>query len=278
MTDPEEITALQTALSFSPENVALRLHLIRTLQKYGRWEQSVEIANEGLAEQPVEDTPLLELLAAAYAQLEKRDEAFVILESLEKQNALGPQSTLLYAQLLSQTTELVKAAEVYRALQENHPEFADENSKKSLRRSCSTPQKTYSGSPLASNPSAPSKHPSAHSLNSMTSAAWSQVKEDIRMKIIHPIQNADLFRAYGKAVGGGILLYGPPGCGKTFLARATAGEVEANFYNVGLHDVLDMWIGQSEKNLHELFTQARAANPACSSSTRSMHSEPVAQT
>ena len=78
------------------------------------------------------------------------------------------------------------------------------------------------------------------------------------MKIILPLQQPDLFRAYGKKIGGGILMYGPPGCGKTFLARATAGEVNASFLAVGISDVLDMWIGQSEKNLHSIFEQARS--------------------
>lgn len=57
------------------------------------------------------------------------------------------------------------------------------------------------------------------------------------------------------------MLYGPPGCGKTFLARATAGQVKARFINVGLNDVLDMWIGNSEKNLHQLFEMARRHKP-----------------
>ena len=52
-------------------------------------------------------------------------------------------------------------------------------------------------------------------------------------------------------------MYGPPGCGKTHLARATAGEIKAGFIAVGINDVLDMWIGNSEKNLHALFEQAR---------------------
>jgi SpoVK/Ycf46/Vps4 family AAA+-type ATPase len=88
-----------------------------------------------------------------------------------------------------------------------------------------------------------------------------QVKEDIRMKIILPMMQPELFKAYGKAAGGGILMYGPPGCGKTYLARATAGEVKAKFLSVGISDVLDMWIGSSEKNLHELFNQARQNTP-----------------
>jgi len=88
-----------------------------------------------------------------------------------------------------------------------------------------------------------------------------QVKEEIRMKIILPMSQPELFEAYGKKVGGGILMYGPPGCGKTFLSRATAGEVSAGFLAVGISDVLDMWIGNSEKNLHELFEQARRNKP-----------------
>jgi SpoVK/Ycf46/Vps4 family AAA+-type ATPase len=88
-----------------------------------------------------------------------------------------------------------------------------------------------------------------------------RMKEEIRMKIILPAQHPEMFAAYGKKAGGGVLLYGPPGCGKTHLARATAGEVRAGFLAVGISDVLDMWIGQSEKNLHALFEQARSHRP-----------------
>src|SRR5207253_10585535 len=87
------------------------------------------------------------------------------------------------------------------------------------------------------------------------------VKDEIRMKIIHPLSHPELYKAYGKAIGGGILLYGPPGCGKTHLARATAGEVKAGFIAVGINDVLEMWIGQSERNLHALFERARDSRP-----------------
>jgi SpoVK/Ycf46/Vps4 family AAA+-type ATPase len=57
------------------------------------------------------------------------------------------------------------------------------------------------------------------------------------------------------------LLYGPPGCGKTFVARALAGELGARFATVSLADVLDMWLGQSERNLQALFRAARQAAP-----------------
>jgi SpoVK/Ycf46/Vps4 family AAA+-type ATPase len=88
-----------------------------------------------------------------------------------------------------------------------------------------------------------------------------KVKEEISIKIIQPLTNPDLYKAFGKKTGGGILLYGPPGCGKTFIAKATAGEINAKFINIGLHDILDMWIGNSEKNLHEIFELARRNKP-----------------
>jgi SpoVK/Ycf46/Vps4 family AAA+-type ATPase len=81
------------------------------------------------------------------------------------------------------------------------------------------------------------------------------------MRIVHPFQKPELFKAYGKKGGGGMLFYGPPGCGKTFLARATAGECGAHFMAVGLHEVLDMWIGNSERQLHAIFEDARRRAP-----------------
>src|SRR5207249_433554 len=70
------------------------------------------------------------------------------------------------------------------------------------------------------------------------------------------------FKTYGKQVGGGILMYGPPGCGKTYLSRALAGECNAKFYSVGIHEILDAYVGSSEKNMHYLFQQARRNAPA----------------
>ena len=87
------------------------------------------------------------------------------------------------------------------------------------------------------------------------------LKEEIRTKIIYPLEHPELYAAYGKAAGGGILLYGPPGCGKTHLARATAGQVRAGFLAVGIDDVLDMWLGRSERNLHEFFETGRRHRP-----------------
>ena len=76
-----------------------------------------------------------------------------------------------------------------------------------------------------------------------------------------PLHNPELRQLYGKSLRGGLLLYGPPGCGKTYLAKAVAGELGAAFIHVSLADVLDMYVGQSERNVKELFEVARTSAP-----------------
>jgi SpoVK/Ycf46/Vps4 family AAA+-type ATPase len=87
------------------------------------------------------------------------------------------------------------------------------------------------------------------------------VKKRLRLAFFNQMNNPELHQMYGQSLNGGLLLYGPPGCGKTFLARAVAGELGARFYAVTLADVLDMWIGASERNLHEVFETARENAP-----------------
>lgn len=87
------------------------------------------------------------------------------------------------------------------------------------------------------------------------------VKERLEVAFLAPMRNPELRALYGKSLRGGLLLYGPPGCGKTFVARAIAGELGASFIVVGISDVLDMYFGQSERNLRELFAQARRQSP-----------------
>ena len=88
-----------------------------------------------------------------------------------------------------------------------------------------------------------------------------EVKERLELSFLGPLRNPKLRTLYGKSLRGGLLLYGPPGCGKTFLARAVAGEMGAAFVSLSITDVLAMWIGSSERNLHDLFTAARGHAP-----------------
>src|SRR5450631_3130090 len=92
-------------------------------------------------------------------------------------------------------------------------------------------------------------------------AGMAQVKDRLEAAFLAPMRNPELRKLYGKSLRGGLLLYGPPGCGKTFIARAVAGEMGARFLAVSLADVLDMYIGQSERNVRELFETARRNSP-----------------
>jgi SpoVK/Ycf46/Vps4 family AAA+-type ATPase len=87
------------------------------------------------------------------------------------------------------------------------------------------------------------------------------VKARLEAAFLAPMRNPELRRLYGKSLRGGLLLYGPPGCGKTFIARAVAGELGARFIAVSFADIIDMFVGQSERNIHELFEIARRNAP-----------------
>ena len=92
-------------------------------------------------------------------------------------------------------------------------------------------------------------------------AGMDALKKTLRLQIIEPFLNPGLFSRFRKQAGGGVLLYGPPGCGKTLMARAIATECNATFMSVGISDVLNMWLGESERNLALLFEQARSSKP-----------------
>ncbi|WP_433361814.1 AAA family ATPase [Actinoplanes sp. CA-142083] len=88
-----------------------------------------------------------------------------------------------------------------------------------------------------------------------------EVKKRLEVSFLGPLRNPKLRSLFGKSLRGGLLLYGPPGCGKTFLARAVAGEMGAAFISLSITDVLNMWVGSSERNLHDLFQSARGHAP-----------------
>ncbi|MGA3067558.1 MAG: ATP-binding protein [Tepidisphaeraceae bacterium] len=89
-------------------------------------------------------------------------------------------------------------------------------------------------------------------------AGLDDVKGEILLKMIYPLQHADLAAKFGIRPGGGVLLYGPPGTGKTMLAKATAGEIDAAFYHVSAADMLSKWVGEAEQNIQKLFAAAAA--------------------
>jgi len=86
------------------------------------------------------------------------------------------------------------------------------------------------------------------------------VKEKINKAIVYPLTNPELAKKFGKEVGGSILLYGPPGCGKTYISRATSGECSAAFFNVKITDIISD--SEPEKRIQEIFERARRNSPA----------------
>jgi SpoVK/Ycf46/Vps4 family AAA+-type ATPase len=92
-------------------------------------------------------------------------------------------------------------------------------------------------------------------------AGMAEVKARLEAAFLAPMRNPELRKLYHKSLRGGLLLYGPPGCGKTFVARAVAGELGAQFITVSFADLIDRYVGQSERNIHQLFEAARRNAP-----------------
>lgn len=92
-------------------------------------------------------------------------------------------------------------------------------------------------------------------------AGLSEVKAHLESAFLAPMRNPEMARMFGKAPRGSLLMYGPPGCGKTFIARAVAGELGAGFVHATLADIMGQYFGESEKAIHSLFEAARAARP-----------------
>ncbi|MGC9132342.1 MAG: ATP-binding protein [Candidatus Micrarchaeia archaeon] len=89
-----------------------------------------------------------------------------------------------------------------------------------------------------------------------------KVKKKIYEEIISPIQNEKVYKEYGVKVSGGFILYGPPGTGKTLLAKAIAGETKIRMLIANVHELISKYQGESSKNIHTLFEQAREGEPA----------------
>ena len=264
MSASDPLAALRAALALSPDNIPLRQHLAESLLSQGRPEEAETELRAALALAPA-NNDLKVALARAFMAQQKDSAALAIVETLAKlRNAPGA-AHVLFAKLLFRRGEVSNAVAQYKLGVEKDEaaedrEFADRlGIGAAPDESEAVDGRLRAGwEEVGSGPSAPLERPKT---NFNDVGGMEQLKDEIRLKIIHPLSHPELYKAYGKAIGGGILMYGPPGCGKTHLARATAGEIEATFIAVGINDVLEMWIGNSEKNLHALFEQARDNRP-----------------
>lgn len=253
--DNDSIKALKEALEHSPNNLPLRLHLAHSLLGLLEYEEAEKEFKKILSQDATQQKAKLGL-ATIYFRKEEYKTAVVILEEIIKES---PEESyqLLYCKALLRSGNTKEAGEVYRDMVQYNPSLRDEELDQQFRsyhfeEGMSGEDDGYDEDALLS---------TRPEINFNHVGGMKRVKEEIDLKIIKPLQHKDLYAAYGKKIGGGILLYGPPGCGKTHLARATAGEIDASFISVGISDVLEMWIGSSEKNLHQIFERARSQSP-----------------
>lgn len=261
----EALEGLREAVKLSPQNIPLRQHLADTLLGAGRAAEAEKEYRAALALAP-DHTGLKLGLARAFYQQGKNSHALALIEALVKSSNAPARAFLLHARLLAGIGEIEQAVFQYKRAVELDAAVADREFANRLGVDL-TPDdsEVVDGKVRAAwgedEDIAPLGDIERPKISFKDVGGMDGVKEEIRMKIIHPLTHPELYKAYGKAIGGGILMYGPPGCGKTHLARATAGEIKAGFIAVGINDVLDMWIGNSERNLHELFEQARRNRP-----------------
>ncbi|TAJ21692.1 MAG: AAA family ATPase [Planctomycetota bacterium] len=267
----DEVRELREALDASPGNARLRRMLAERLCRLGRFDEALATCREGLAKSP-RDASLLLALARTCADARRDSEAIVVLESLLGQPDAPAAARVLLARLRLREGDARGAVAAYKAALEQDPQCADAELSRTLgvRVPGAEPGGEADGDEVDEGRLRASAAPTAAALPELERptctfadvGGMDEVKREIELKIIQPLLRPELYRAYGKAIGGGILLYGPPGCGKTLLARATAGQVNARFLCVSISDVLDMWVGNSERNLARFFAAAREEKPS----------------
>jgi len=246
------IDSLREALKHSPDNAPLRQLLAETLLTLNRLDEAetefstlLKISNDNKAKVG---------LATVFYKKGNYSACNVILEEVIENGTHELAAYTLYAKGLLKENSIAKAIEAYQKALAIDPTYADEELDAQLRQKASSEM-------FEIEEEMDSRFLQKPDVNFSDVGGMEAVKKEIELKIIKPLLHPELYKAYGKKIGGGILLYGPPGCGKTFIAKATAGQVKAKFISVGLNDILDMWIGNSEKNLHEMFELARNNAP-----------------
>jgi len=263
----DEIQSLRDAIKASPDNIPLRKLLANALMKNERWEEA-EIEIKDTLRMAPNDLQVKIALAQIFYELGKISTGLVLVEELVDLERPPAPAYLILAKLLLKTNDAAGAKDAYEKATIIDAGLKDtflesEINMKVQDGATPEPEKIKLGGPDEEDFDDDDSYVDIERPKTSFEdvGGMDKLKEEIRMKIIHPLEHPEIYKAYGKKIGGGILMYGPPGCGKTHLARATAGEINANFIAVGISDILDMYIGQSERNLHAIFEKARKLKP-----------------
>lgn len=260
--DENILKGLEESLSSSPDNVALRFMLVQGYFTNSDFQKALEVLNSASPDVIQKEQDLL--LAAKVCIANDQG-----VQALQYLNSDAAEFQLQKARAYFQLNDLEEARKAYLlAIKDNKTLEDTELSAKLELENVVVGQPERVKLRVISNDDTDDievsriLEPRATKVTFADVGGLEQVKKQIRKKIITPFQKPSLFERFKKKIGGGILLYGPPGCGKTLLARATAGECNASFYNVSISDILDMYIGESERKLHAIFQQARENTPA----------------
>lgn len=257
--DELTLKGLEAALQLNPDNAPLLKVVLEACRDGQRWSRGLSL---------VRTAPAHTLQDAALAQLA----ALVSLEGGDATRAfeLAPAGTLIKARACLALERRAEGGEHYRAAIAANPTLEEPGLEHALGLKVRTVEPQQGGPKLRVIANDDTASAEAERLVDATQkrvtfadvGGLDEVKAQIHKRIILPFQKPSLFQKFKKRVGGGILLFGPPGCGKTLLARATAGECQATFLSVAISDVLDMYLGESERKLHAIFEKARASTPA----------------
>lgn len=259
MNEEKEIRDLREALAASPENAYIRRLLINKLRGVPGHETELEREIQTLMRNEPNDLDLKAALIEVYFAQGKNSACLIIFEELGHPELLTPETRILIAKCYLKDGDHQQAGQLYRSALDSNMLLADDELDRAFRQTSDFDLDDLDDFEFEDDED--NRLMTKPTTNFNDVGGMDAVKREIDLKIIKPLEHADLYKSYGKKVGGGILLYGPPGCGKTFIARATAGQIDANFINVGLNDILDMWVGNSEKQLASYFDLAREKKP-----------------
>jgi len=246
------ISLMMPSLEAAPQNWELRLHLAELYRLDGKHSEAATLVKEG---RPFPDDEEICLTASGILAADERDLALELLDQIISTNKACARAYFQKAEIYRARGMEAEARKNYNVAAVIDESLEDPNFEAWLDGTDSAPAAKVEKTPIAATHSALPFLPDTAEVDKMEADDFIEtdsevdemlaqqdrlidfsdiggmegLKERIRMSIIYPFKNKDLFKKFKKRSGGGLLFYGPPGCGKTLISRATAGECGAYF-------------------------------------------------